>query len=129
MLALYGYIFGIDLYDIAPKYFPEYQLSVKKPGRVRERTEALFKLKRAPSQENVFLYLLETGKIMTVREIAAELGLTDKAAERAVAKLVNKGLVQRSTFREGTYTCDARAITVSLLRVVTELFDDYEERR
>jgi DNA-binding MarR family transcriptional regulator len=66
---------------------------------------------------------------MTVREIAAELGLTDKAAERAVSKLVDKGLVQRSTFREGTYICDSRAITVSLLRVVTELFEYYEERR
>jgi len=104
-------------------------LSVKKPRDLRERTEALFKLKRAPSQENVFLHLLETGRIMTVREIAAELDLTDKAAERAVAKLVEKGLVQRSTFREGTYTCDSRAIIVSLLRVVTDLFDDYELRR
>ena len=103
-------------------------MSVKKPRDLRERTEALFKLKRAPSQENVFLHLLETGRIMTVREIA-ELDLTDKAAERAVAKLVEKGLVQRSTFREGTYTCDSRAIIVSLLRVVTDLFDDYELRR
>jgi predicted transcriptional regulator len=122
-------MFCQDLYDIPLKYFLEYQLSVKKERNVRERTEALFKLKRAPSQENVFLYLLETGRIMTVREIAAELGLTDKAAERAIAKLVDKGLIQRSTFREGTYTCDSRAITVSLLRVVTELFDYYEERR
>lgn len=104
-------------------------MSVKKRTSVRERTEALFKLKRAPSQENIFLYLLETGKIMTVREIASELGLTDKAAERAVAKLMEKGLVQRSTFREGAYICDSKAIIVSLLRVVTELFDYYEEQR
>ena len=102
-------------------------MSDKKLGEVRERTEALFKLKRAPSQETVFNHLLETGRTMTVREIAAELDLTDKSAERAVAKLLEKGLIQRSTFREGTYTCDSRAIIVSLLRVVTTLFEDYEE--
>lgn len=66
---------------------------------------------------------------MTVREIAAELDLTDKSAERAVAKLLEKGLIQRSTFREGTYACESRAILVSLLRVVTTLFEEYEERR
>jgi predicted DNA-binding transcriptional regulator len=104
-------------------------LSNKKRKSIRERTEALLKLKRAPSQENIFLFLLETGRTMTVREIAAELDFTDKAAERAVAKLLEKGLVQRSTFREGTYTCDSRAIIVYLLRVVTELFDDYETRK
>ena len=104
-------------------------LSDKKLGELRERTEALFKLKRAPSQEIVFHHLLETGRTMTVREIAAELDLTDKSAERAVAKLVDKGLVQRSTFREGTYVCDSRLIIMSLLRVITELYEDYEERR
>ncbi|MCJ7731579.1 MarR family transcriptional regulator [Candidatus Bathyarchaeota archaeon] len=103
-------------------------MSDKKLGEVRERTEALFKLKRAPSQETVFNHLLETGRTMTVREIAAELDLTDKSAERAVAKLLEKGLIQRSTFREGTYTCESRAIIVSLLRVVTTLFEEYEER-
>jgi predicted DNA-binding transcriptional regulator len=103
-------------------------LSDKKLGELRERTEALMKLKRAPSQESVFHHLLETGRTMTVREIAAELDLTDKAAERAVAKLVDKGLVQRSTFREGTYVCDSRLIVMSLLRIVTTLFEEYEER-
>ena len=104
-------------------------MSDKKLGELRERTEALFKLKRAPSQEIVFHHLLETGRTMTVREIAAELDLTDKSAERAVAKLLEKGLIQRSTFREGTYTCDSRLIVMSLLRVVTDLYEDYEERR
>jgi predicted DNA-binding transcriptional regulator len=104
-------------------------LSNKRPDELRNRTESLLKLKRAPSQEIVFYHLLETGRTMTVREIAAELGLTDKASERAVAKLVDKGLVQRSTFREGTYVCDSRMIIMSLLRVVTALYEDYEERR
>jgi len=103
-------------------------LSDKKLGEIRERTEALLKLKRAPSQETVFHHLLETGRTMSVREIAAELDLTDKAAERAVAKLLEKGLIQRSTFKEGTYTCDSRPTTMSLLRVLTELWEDYENR-
>ena len=94
---------------------------------LRERTKALFKLKRAPSQEIVFHHLLETGRTMTVREIAAELGLTGKAAERAVAKLVDKRLIQRSTFREGTYECDSRLILMSIFRVVAELLEEYEE--
>jgi predicted DNA-binding transcriptional regulator len=95
---------------------------------LRERTKALFKLKRAPSQEIIFHYFLETGRTMTVREIAAELGITDKAAERAVSKLVDKGLIQRSTFREGTYVCDSRLILMSILRVVTELLEEHEKR-
>jgi predicted DNA-binding transcriptional regulator len=104
-------------------------LSDIKLGDLIERTKALFRLRRAPSQELIFNHLLETGRTMTVREIAAELGLTYKAAERAVAKLVDKKLVRRSTFREGTYVCDSRIILMSLLRVVTELYEDYEERR
>lgn len=104
-------------------------MSIKKPGHIRERTDALLRLKRAPSQETIFYYMLETGKTMTVKEIASELDLTAKAAERAVAKLLEKGLIQRSTFREGTYICDTKAIVVSLLRTVIELYEDLENRR
>ena len=104
-------------------------MSIKKPGLIRERTVALLRLKRAPSQETIFYYLLETGKIMSVKEIASELDLTAKSAERAVAKLLDKGLIQRSTFREGTYIADSKIIVVSLLRTVTELYDDLESRR
>jgi DNA-binding MarR family transcriptional regulator len=103
-------------------------LSEKSLKDLRERTESLMKLKRAPSQETVFSYLLETGRTMSVREISAVLELTDKAVERAVAKLVEKGLVQRSTFREGSYECDSRLVLMSLLRVVTQLYEDYENR-
>jgi len=103
-------------------------LSNKKQVNLRERTDALMRLKRAPSQETIFNYLLETGKVLAVREIAAELNLTDKAAERAVAKLLEKGLIQRSTFREGTYVCDSRPILLTMLRILTTLYEDYEER-
>ncbi len=104
-------------------------MSIKTPGLIRERTEALLRLKRAPSQEIIFYYILETGKTMTVKEVASELDLTAKSAERAVAKLLEKGLLQRSTFREGTYVCDSKMIVVSLLRTVIELYEDLENRR
>jgi len=104
-------------------------LSIRTPGLIRERTEALLRLKRAPSQETIFYYILETGKTMTVKEVASELDLTAKSAERAVAKLLDKGLLQRSTFREGTYVCDSKVIVVSLLRTVIELYEDLENRR
>ena len=104
-------------------------MSIKTPGLIRERTEALLRLKRAPSQETIFYYILETGKTMTVKEVASELDLTAKSAERAVAKLLEKGLLQRSTFREGTYVCDSKMIVVSLLRTVIELYEDLENRR
>lgn len=104
-------------------------MSIKTPGKIRERTEALLRLKRAPSQETIFYYILETGKAMTVKEVAFELALTAKSAERAVAKLFEKGLLQRSTFREGTYVCDSKMIVVSLLRTVIELYEDLENRR
>ncbi len=104
-------------------------MSIKTPGLIRERTDALLRLKRAPSQELIFYYLLETGKTMTVKEIASELELTAKSAERAVAKLLEKGLIQRSTFREGTYVCDSKVIVVSLMRTIIELYEDLESRR
>ncbi len=104
-------------------------MSIRTPGLIRERTEALLRLKRAPSQETIFYYILETGKTMTVKEVASELDLTAKSAERAVAKLLEKGLLQRSTFREGTYVCDSKMIVVSLLRTVIELYEDLENRR
>jgi predicted DNA-binding transcriptional regulator len=104
-------------------------LSIRTPGLIRERTEALLRLKRAPSQETIFYYMLETGKTMTVKEVASELDFTAKSAERAVAKLLDKGLLQRSTFREGTYVCDSKMIVVSLLRTVIELYEDLENRR
>lgn len=102
-------------------------MSKRAPG-IRDRTDALLRLKRAPSQETIFYHLLESGKTMTVKEIASELDMTAKSAERAVAKLLEKSLIQRSTFREGTYVCDTKVIAVSLLRTIIELYEDYESR-
>ncbi len=97
-------------------------------AQLKELTDNLLNLQRAPSQSTAFYYLLETGKTMTVKELAGELALTPKATERAVAKLLDKGLVQRNVFREGTYMCDSRKILLSLLMVTTELYQDYEKR-
>jgi predicted transcriptional regulator len=93
-----------------------------------ELNDSLLNLRRAPSQLTIFYHLLETGKTMTVKELSGELDLSPKATERAVAKLLDKGLIQRNKFRERTYMCDSRKILLSLLVVTTELYRDYEKR-
>lgn len=103
-------------------------MSEEQLEQLKELTDNLFSLERAPSQSTVFHHLLETGKTMTVKELAGELDLTPKATERAVAKLLDKGLIQRNVFREGTYLCDSRKILLSLLMVTVELYQDYEKR-
>ena len=103
-------------------------MSEEQLGQIKELTDNLLNLERAPSQSTVLQHLLETGKSMTVKELAGELSLTPKATERAVAKLLDKGLIQRNVFREGTYMCDSRKILLILLRVTTELYRDYEKR-
>ena len=104
------------------------EMSEERMGQLKELTDSLLNLQRAPSQSTVFYHLLETGKTVTVKELAGELDLSHKATERAVAKLLDKGLIQRNMFREGTYMCDSRKILLSLLMVTTELYQDYEER-
>jgi predicted DNA-binding transcriptional regulator len=103
-------------------------MSEEQMEQLKELTDNLLNLQRAPSQSMAFYHLLETGKTMTVKELSGELDLTPKATERAVAKLLDKGLVQRNVFREGTYMCDSRKILLSLLMVTTELYQDYEKR-
>jgi predicted DNA-binding transcriptional regulator len=103
-------------------------MSEEQLKQLRELNDSLLSLQRAPSQLTIFYHLLETGKTMTVKELSGELDLTPKATERAVAKLLDKGLIQRNMFREGTYMCDSRKILLSLLVVTTELYRDYEKR-
>jgi predicted DNA-binding transcriptional regulator len=92
-----------------------------------EKMETLRSLRRAPSQFQVFLHLLGTGRAMTVREIANEVEITPKATERAVAKLLDKGLIQRSPFRDGSYTCDSKEIVLGLLMVTLDLQERLEK--
>ena len=103
-------------------------MSEEQLGQLKELTDHLLNLQRAPSQSTVLHHLLETGKSMTVKELAGELDLTPKATERAVAKLLGKGLIQRNVFREGAYICDSRKILLILLMVTTELYKDYEKK-
>ena len=47
--------------------------------------------------------------------------LTSKAAERAVAKLVKKGLIQRAPYRTRSYLCGSKEILLGLLVIMAEL--------
>jgi predicted transcriptional regulator len=103
-------------------------MSEDKLKELREKMEAIQSLERAPSQNMVFFHLLGTGRTMTVREVSGELGLTPKATERAVAKLLDKGLIQRAPFRQRSYTCDSKEILLGLLVNLSELQKRLEKR-
>lgn len=92
------------------------------------KMEAITGLTKAPSQNTIFFHLLGTGKTMTVKEIATETGLTSKATERAVAKLLEKGLISRAPFRSRSYICDGKEIVLGLLVTVAELKERLEKR-
>ena len=94
---------------------------VEKMGTIRN-------LPKAPSQYQVFLHLLGSGRTMTVRELSSELGMTPKATERAVAKLLEKDLIQRSPFRQRSYTCDSKEILLGMLTTIVDLQDRLEKR-
>jgi predicted transcriptional regulator len=101
-------------------------LSEKQLCELRDRTDTLLKLHKAPSQFQIIFHLLGTGKTMSVKELSTELSLTPKATERAVAKLLEKNLIQRSPFKDGGYTCDAKQTVLSLLVTVSDMYEDYE---
>jgi predicted transcriptional regulator len=91
---------------------------------LKEKMETLLGLQNAPSQFMIFFHLLNTGKTMTVKEISDELALTPKATERAAAKLLEKDMVQRSTFRDGGYNVDSKGVVMMLLVTTMELYRD-----
>jgi predicted transcriptional regulator len=95
-------------------------MSDEKISQMREKMEAALNLSRAPSQFVVFYHLLETGRTMSVKELASDLSLTPKATERAVAKLYDKGLIQRASFRQRSYTCDSKQILLGMLLLAME---------
>jgi len=96
-------------------------MSDEQVKELREKMEALQNLMKAPSQLQIFFRLLGTGKTMTVKELSTEIGMTPKATERAVAKLLEKGLIQKAPFREGSYACDSKEILLGLLMVTLDL--------
>ena len=93
-----------------------------------EKMDVIRKLEKAPSQYLIFFHIIGTGRTMTVREIAGDLGMTPKATERAVAKLLEKGLIQRASFRQRSYTCDTKQILLGLLQTTIELQDRLDKR-
>jgi predicted transcriptional regulator len=102
-------------------------MSEKQLAELKDRTDTLLKLSKAPSQFSILFHLLSTGRTMTVKELSAELQLTSKATERAVSKLLEKSLIQRSPFKDGGYACDAKQIVLSLLVTVSDLYEDHEK--
>ena len=66
---------------------------------------------------------------MSPKELSVELHLTPKATERAVAKLLEKNLIQRSPFKDGGYTCDQKQIVLALILATSILYDDFEKRK
>jgi DNA-binding MarR family transcriptional regulator len=86
-----------------------------------EKMDTIRDLTKAPSQYQVFLHLLGSGRTMTVKELAGELGMTPKATERAMAKLLEKDLIQRSPFRQRSYTCDSKEILLGMLMTIVDL--------
>ena len=103
-------------------------MSKQQIDELGEKIGAIRKLNKAPSQYQIFLHLLGSGRTMTVRELAGELGMTAKATERAVAKLVEKDLVQRSPFRQRSYTCDSKQVLLGMLLTIMELEERLEKR-
>ena len=102
-------------------------MSEKQLSELSDRTDTLLKLRKAPSQFQVIFHLLGTARTLSVKELSTELSLTPKATERAVAKLLEKNLIQRSPFKDGGYTCDAKQIVLSLLVTVSDMYEDYEK--
>ena len=76
--------------------------------------EELEGLKRAESQQQVFLCLVESGEAMSSQEIAGKLQLSVNAVNIALFNLNNKGLVDR--VGRGSYRYKLGPILVNLLK-------------
>jgi len=70
-------------------------------------------LRRAESQRQVLIYLIETGEPLSSQEVADALGITVNAVNIALFNLNNKGLVERVS--RGVYRYKLGPIIVKLL--------------
>lgn len=76
-------------------------------------SDELNSLRRADSQRQVLLFLMEYGEPMSSKELAEALGLTVNAVNIALFNLNNKGLVDRVA--RGVYKYKLGPILVKLL--------------
>jgi predicted transcriptional regulator of viral defense system len=76
-------------------------------------SEELDGLRRADSQRQVLLYLIEQGEPLSSQEVADALGLTVNAVNIVLFNLNNKGLVDRVS--RGVYRYKLGPIIVKLL--------------
>jgi predicted transcriptional regulator len=76
-------------------------------------TDELEGLRRAESQQQVLLCLVESGEALSSQEIALKLGLTVNAVNIALFNLKNKGLVDPVS--RGVYRYKLGPILVTLL--------------
>lgn len=70
-------------------------------------------LRRAESQRQVLLFLIECGEPMSSQDIAQAMGLTVNAVNISLFNLYNKGLVERIS--RGVYVYKLGPIIVKLL--------------
>ncbi|MDP6049006.1 MAG: winged helix-turn-helix transcriptional regulator [Candidatus Bathyarchaeota archaeon] len=70
-------------------------------------------LRRAESQRQVLIYLIEKGEPLSSQEVADALGITVNAVNIALFNLNNKGLVERVS--RGVYRYKLGPIIVKLL--------------
>ena len=81
-------------------------------------SEELDGLRRAESQRQVLLYLIEQGESLSSQEVADALGLTVNAVNIVFFNLNNKGLVERVS--RGVYRYKLGPIIVKLLESYLE---------
>jgi predicted ArsR family transcriptional regulator len=81
-------------------------------------SEELDGLRRAESQREVLLLLVERGEAMSSKDVAEALGLTVNAVNIALFNLFNKGLVDRVS--RGVYRYKMGPILVKLLEQYLE---------
>ena len=97
--------------------------------RLQEMTQHLLTLNKSPSQFKILFHLFSMGRSLKAEEIANDLKITRKAVERALARLYEKGLVRRSSFRRGAYYCDLRSFTLCILFFCSDLHAQYLKER
>lgn len=97
--------------------------------RLQEMRQHLLTLHRSPSQFKILLHLISVGRSLRAKEIMNDLKMTNKAVQRALAKLHKKALIRRSSFRRGAYYCDLRHFILCITLACSDLYAQYLQRK